>query len=263
MLKLRQTLLIGIICLLLLETAQLSFAAPAVGVKPGDWIKYQITLSYNGTASGTINFGELGAAEYVKSEILTVIDTTITAKMSLHMKNGTDITQMLTGNVATGTGNLTMFIAPSGMQKGDSFPGMMFGSYSPTITITDTVSRTCCGTSRTVNMYSLSVPPTNGYSASIAAYWDQSTGVLTELSMSMAMPEQTMDMKILATETNMWTSGIFSFNLGSDPFLNMVIPIIAIAAAAAGIAIITLVFLRKRNTATAPMPMITPAPVAS
>jgi len=259
--KLYKTVFIGLAIALLLSVVQSSFAAYTVGVKPGDWMKYQVTLSWTGTEPDTSDFGELSEAEYMKGEVLTVEGTIVTAKMIMHMKNGSDIEQTLTGNVATGEGNLTIFIVPSGMQKNDAFPSMMFGDQTTTFTVTDTMSKTYCGTSRTVNMYSLSMPPTNGYTATISAYWDQTTGVLTELSMNMSTPEQTMDMKVLATETNMWSSGIFGgFNFSSDPVMNMLIPVIAIAAVAAGVAVIALVLVRRSHRTAPPMPMPAPAP---
>jgi len=260
--KLYKTVFIGLAVALLLSVVQSSFAAYTVGVKPGDWMKYRVTLSWTGTEPDTSDFGELGEAQYMKGEVLTIEGTSVTAKMSMHMKNGSDIEQTLTGNVATGEGNLTIFIVPSGMQKNDAFPGMMFGDETTTLTITDTMSKTYCGTSRTVNVYSLSAPPTSGFTASISAYWDQATGVLTELSMKMTTPEQTMDMKVLATETNMWSSGIFGgFNFSQDPVMNMLMSVVAIAAVAAGVAIIALVFLRKSHRTVTPMLAPAPAPV--
>jgi hypothetical protein len=259
-LKLVKTVFIGLVVILLLSVAQSSFAAYTVGVKPGDWMKYNVTLSWTGTEPDTSDFGELGAAEYMKGEILSVDGTSVTAKMSMHMTNGSDTVQTLIGNVATGQGNLTIFIIPSGMEKGDNFPSMMFGDQTTTFSITDTESKTCCGTSRTVNIYSLSPPAVSGFSASITANWDQATGVLVELSMQMSTPEQSMDMKVLATETNMWSSGIFGgFNFSSDPVMNILIPVVAIALIAAGATIVALVFLRKRARPTAAMPMPTPA----
>jgi hypothetical protein len=259
-LKLVKTVFIGLVVTLLLSVVHSSFAAYTVGVKPGDWMKYHVTLEWTGTEPDTSDFGELGEAEYMKGEVVAVDGTSVTAKMSMHMKNGSDIEQTLIGNVATGEGNLTIFIIPSGMEQGDNFPSVMFGDEATTFTVTDTESKTYCGTSRTVNVYSLSTPPTSGFSATIAANWDQATGVLVELSMSMSTPEQTMDMKVLATETNMWSSGIFGgLNFSSDPMMNILIPVVAISAIAAGVAIIALVFLRKRTRPTATMPMPTPA----
>jgi hypothetical protein len=162
--------------------------------------------------------------------------------------------------VATGSGNLTIFIIPSGMQEGDAFPSMMFGDQTTRLTVTNTESKTYCGTSRTVNIYSLTAPSTNGFSASIAANWDQATGLLVELSMQISMTGQSMDMKVLATETNMWSSGIFGgFNFSSDPVMNILIPVVAIAFIAAGATIVALVFLRRGARPTATMPMPTPA----
>ena len=247
---------------LTLSIAQSSFAAYTVGVKPGDWIKYQVTFSWTGTQPDTSDFGDLGQAQYIKGEVSAVDGTSVTVKMSMQMNNGTEITQTLTGDVATGQGDLAIFIAPSGMQKGDAFPGTMFGTGTMSLTITDTVSRTYAGASRTVNMYSLSMPPTSGFTATIAAYWDQATGILTELSMSMTTPQQSMDMKVLATETNMWTSGIFGFNLTSDPLLNTLILVGIIAAVAGGAAATVLVIMRRSHrTAATPMPTPAPEPV--
>jgi len=261
LMKLYKTVLIALAVAILLSVAQPSYAAYTVGVKPGDWIKYQVTLTWTGTEPDTSDFGELGEAQYMKGEVVAVDGTSVTAKMSMHMNNGSDITQILIGNVATGEGNLTIFIVPSGMQKNDAFPGAMFGEGAITMSVTDTVSRTYAGASRTVNMYSLSMPPTSGFSAAISAYWDQATGVLTELSMSMSTPEQTMDMKVLATETNMWSSGIFGFSFTSDPAVNTLILVGIIAAVAAAVAIIVLVLVRRSHRTTTPMPAPAPAPM--
>ena len=261
--KLVETVLIGLVVALLLSVVPLSFAAYTVGVKPGDWMKYNVTLSWTGTEPDTNDFGELGEAEYMKGEILSVDGTSITAKMSMHMKNGSDVEQTLVGNIATGTGNLTIFIIPSGMEKGDSFLGMMFGSDTTTLSITDTVSKTYCGTSRTVNVYSLSAPPMNGLSASFAANWDQTTGVLVELSMQMSMTGQSMDMKVLATETNMWSSGLFGgLTFSSDPMMNILIPVLCISLVAAGIAVIAYAFVRRSHRPAQAMPLPAPTPVS-
>ena len=258
--KLVKTVFIGLVVVLLLSVFQSSFAAYTVGVKAGDWMKYQVTLTWTGTEPGTSDFGELGGAEYMKGEIVSVDGTTVTARVSMHMKNGSDIEQTLIGNVATGSGNLTIFMIPSGMQEGDAFPSRLFGDQATTLTVTNTETKTYCGTSRTVNIYSLTAPSTNGFSASIAANWDQATGVLVEISMHMSMTGQSMDMKVLATETNMWSSGIFGgFNFSSDPVMNVLIPVVAIAFIAAGATIVALVFLRRSHRAVSSVPMPTPA----
>ena len=257
--KLVKTVLVGLVIALLLSVLQSSFAAYTVGVKPGDWMKYQVTLSWTGTEPDMDDFGELGAAEYMKGEILSVDGTTVTSKMSMHMKNGSDVEQTLVGDIAAGSGNLTIFIIPSGMSEGDNLPGTMFGDFGA-LTVTDTESKTYCGSSRTVNIYSFSPPAMSGLSASISANWDQATGVLVELSMQMSMTGQSMDMKVLATETNMWSSGIFGgLNFSSDPVMNILVPVVAIAFIAAGVTVVALVFLRKRARPTAAMPMPTPA----
>jgi hypothetical protein len=259
-LKLVKTVLIGLAAILLFSVVQSSFAAYTVGVKPGDWMKYNVTLSWTGTEPDTDDFGELGEAEYMKGEVVAVEGTSVTAKMSMHMKNGSDTVQTLVGNVATGEGNVTFFIVPSGMEEGDAFPSKMFGDEATTFSVTDTETKTYCGTSRAVNVYSLSAPPVSGFSATIAANWDQATGVLVELSMSMSTPEQTMDMKVLATETNMWSSGIFGgLTFSSDPMMNILIPVVAISAIAAGATVVALIFLRKRHSPTAATAASAPA----
>lgn len=247
---------------LMLSFASSALCAYTVGVKLGDWMKYNVTLSWTGTEPDTSDFGELGEAEYMKGEVIAVEGTSVTAKMSMHMKNGSDTGQTLVGNLATGEGNATFFIVPSGMEEGDAFPSKMFEDEATTFTVTNTESKTYCGATRTVNVYSLSAPPVSGFSATIAANWDQATGVLVELSMQMSTPEQSMDMKVLATETNMWSSGIFSgLTFSSDPMMNILIPVVAISAIAAGATIVALIFLRKRHGPTATIP--TPAPASA
>src|SRR3990170_9006498 len=116
---------IGFFIALMFSFIPHAFCAYTVGVKSGDWMKYHVSLTWTGTEPGTDDFGELGEAEYMKGEVLTVEGTSVTAKMSMHMKNGSDVEQTLIGNVATGEGNLTIFIIPSGMEQGDNFPSVM------------------------------------------------------------------------------------------------------------------------------------------
>jgi hypothetical protein len=67
-------------------------------------------------------------------------------------------------------------------------------------------------------------------------------------------------MKVLATETNMWSSGIFGgLTFSSDPMMNILIPAVAISAVVAGATIVALIFLRKRHGPVAATPVPTPA----
>jgi len=233
--------LVGVVVALLVWAVSPCFGAYFVGVKAGDWVKYE------GSASGfePDEFLDLSQMEWMKGEVLGVSGTTVTVQMTAHYKNGSESVQILVGDVATASGNLTFMIMPAVLEKGDAFPIAMFDLGQVSLFINDTVSRTYMGVSRSVNALSLSVSE-DYVSLEVAGYWDQATGVLMELSMQVSALNENMQMSFKAIETNMWSGGGF---LGGDLSSNPIYLVGIIAAVIAVVAVAVVLFVRRK-----PMP---------
>ena len=242
--------LLGIVFTVLVSTVPTSFGAYTVGVKAGDWVKYQ------GNASGIEpeEFLDLSQMEWMKGEVLSVSGTTITVQMTAHYKNGSDAVQKLVGDVASASGNLTFMIMPAGSKEGDALPLAMFDLGQVGLSINDTVTRTYMGVSRSVNVLSISVSE-DAVSLEVGAYWDQATGVLMELSMQVSAMDQSMQMSIEAIETNMWSAGGF---LGGDLSSNLIYIVGIIATVIAVVAVAIVLFVRRKPM-PAPIPVSVPA----
>src|SRR4030067_1499883 len=114
--------LVGVLVALLVLVVPTCLAAHSVGVKAGDWVKYE------GSASGIEpdEFLDLSQMEWMKGEVLSVSGTTVSVQMTAHYKNGSDAVQKLVGDVASASGNLTFMIMPAGSTEGDALPLAMF-----------------------------------------------------------------------------------------------------------------------------------------
>lgn len=227
-----------VFAVLLVSVAPLSFGAYTVGVKAGDWIKY------TGTVSGmeSTDFMDFSQTSWIKSEVLSVSGTTVTLQLVAHFTNGSEAeVGKLVGDVATGSGNLT-FLMPAGMQKGDSFPSSVFGPSPIGLHINDTVSRSYAGASRAVNVISMA-SSFGSMSFEFAAYWDQATGVLLELFTSTSMPGESAQISIKATETNMWSGGLFG-DVGSFLSNNMVYIVVGLMGVTVVVVVIALLMMR-------------------
>lgn len=198
-------------------------------VKEGDWIKYDFTIS--GAPSGT------SLPDWIKVEFLSVTGTKVTMRVTTHMSDGTEDTDTMTLDVATGSGgeSLSGVVIPANQKKGDSVEITSYG----TVTIDGESTRIYAGASRTVVYASVSQ-----YGTELTYYWDKQTGVMVEVSGTSAG----MTLSAKATGTNMWEAGLFS---GQELWI---LVIIIVAVVAAGSAVL---LLRRRK---APIPEVTPAP---
>ncbi len=203
-----------------------------VGVKAGDWIKCDYTVT--GWSSGT------PYPEWLKVEILSVEGTTATVRATMHMDNGTEQSDTLSVDVVTGCGafdTLFGFIIPANCTTGDS---IMMGGDGLTfnVTIDGEITRTYVGASRRVVFASFSQHGTE-----LIYYWDKQTGILVESGATSG----DMIATGIATETNMWQPNPFWMQW-------WLWFIIALAVIAFSVAVS---FLMKRKLAKSPSQHVT------
>ena len=192
----------------------------SVGVKEGDWIEYNLTIT--GTPEYTY-------PTWMKIEIQSIEETTVTVKLTMNMSDGTQDTQTTSANIETGSGG-NVFIIPADLKDGDTFHLEYYGD----ITISGVETRTYVGASRTV-VQATATPKEDD--VPIEFSWDRSTGVLVEVSQSQV--NYTMSMK--TDKTNMWQAQ--PFGLPIDPTLLYVLIIVAIVI----VATVAFFMIRRRK----------------
>jgi len=224
--NLRKYIVLGILLLFLMGT--LAFEALSevqVGVKSGDWIKYDYTVGGGWPA-------EQPHPEWLKVEFLTVEGTNATVRVTMHMSDGTEQTN--TGSINIGAESQMMefsgLIIPANSKIDDSVYITGFGN----VTIEGTDTRTYAGASRTVVYASFSQ-----YGSQLTYYWDKQTGVMVEASMSSGDVSATAK----ATETNIWEAGPSGFPL--DPIYIIIIVVVVVAVVA------TVIILARRKKSEA------------
>jgi len=162
----------------------LAYAEVQVGVKMGDWIKYELAVS------GTTPPSNL--PQWVKAECTSVAGTNVTFRMTMHMSDGAEHVETWTIDVATGSGNaFFQIVIPANSKTGDTIQLVTNGS----VTITEEVTGTYAGASRTYVYASLA-----GESEQYTYRWDKQTGILLEISVT----QGSASIAYRANNTNIW-----------------------------------------------------------
>jgi len=162
---------------------------PGVGVKTGDWVKLDYTIS--GAPPGT------NLPRWIKLEFLSVEGTIANVRVTMHMADGTEQSDNVPVDVAAGGGafaGLSGFVIPANTEVGDSINMSGYG----TVTIAGEKTKTYAGASRTVVYVSISQ-----FGAQLTYYWDKQTGVMVEASGTSDGMTATAKVK----ETNIWQAG--------------------------------------------------------
>jgi hypothetical protein len=188
-------------------------AQTSVGVKKGDWIEYQVTVTGNPPADHDI--------VWARMEVTGVLGEAISLDIQTEFSNGTNFPESITLNLATGVLG-DDFIIPQNLNIGDTF----HDQYQGTITITNVTRLTVAGAERAV--MSGSTPETT-YN------WDRQTGILVDANSS--YPEYSMATK--TSGTNMWQPQI----LGVDPIVTYVL-----VTAVLTVVVVVAIFVWGRKT---------------
>jgi hypothetical protein len=174
----------------------------AFGVQAGDWARYSIEITLP-EGDDTNEFAELADIEWIEGRVDNVSGDVVSGRFILHYKNGTEVDESFSDVI--GESELPFFIKPN-LQTGDLVPLLIVDEE---MMINGTEAREYAGAGRDVNYVRLSMDEM-GISSSIESYWDQVTGVLCELGMSISgeiLGESlSMSLTFLLTDTNVWTA---------------------------------------------------------
>jgi hypothetical protein len=217
---------LGAVAVLFLLSLGLTYAEVQVGVKAGDWIKYDAITSGNSSSD---------MPQWVKIEFLNVAGTTVTYRETQHMSNGTEQSMIRTLDVASATGNATFqLLVPANSKTGDIIQMIEGGN----VQVAGEKTETYAGASRTVIYASLSREGTQ-----VNYYWDKQVGILLEV----ALTQGSASLAYKATSTNIWQT--FPSNPLMLPSLSVEIMSICISTVVAVVIVVTaLIYTRRKRS---------------
>jgi hypothetical protein len=189
-----------------------------IGVKPGDWIEYDLNWTDPPGSPYSV---------WIRDEVLDVNGSIITIERLQKMDDGSLKNRTETGDIVEGTGAAAAVFIPAGLRPGDLVSIEGFGLVS----INGTEQRTYLGREHTV-LWSDFL--SKGFDLLI--YWDRDKGVALE----MHTQHITRNGVTKIADSNMWDSG--SVDGGDDDYflwLGILMPIILI--------IVIALFLVRRN----------------
>lgn len=221
----RRITALGIMVMAFLLCLNLAYAEVQVGVKVGDWVKYELTVS------GASPPQDL--PQWVRAECTSVAGTNVTLRMLMHMSNGAEHMETWTIDVATGSGHaFFQAVIPANSKTGDTIQLVTNDS----VTIAGEATGTYAGASRTY-VYASLVEEDGQFDYC----WDKQTGVLLEVSLT----QDSASIAYKATDTNIWQPSQNPFAL---PNLPIEILSICISTAVA-IAIVTtaIIYTKRKN----------------
>lgn len=217
---------LGTLMLLSTVLAVSSLSEAQVGVKAGDFIRYDFTVS--GAPSG------FPVPTEFFMEILSVQGTNVTARVTLKLSDGTEQNSTGTVDIVSGQGTIGAtpgFIIPAGLTTGASIMIPGFGTF----VIQGEATKTYVGAARTV-VFTDVAPPTTP-STNLSYYWDKETGILVEVGGTSAGST----IALTPSETNMW---------GPDPAFSLSFFLQAwVLAVIAGlvVAVIAAIYIMRRR----------------
>jgi LPXTG-motif cell wall-anchored protein len=153
-----------------------------VPLKSGDWIRYDIDVTYLGqTFQGSIEL----TIQYVQGTLITGTYELTTGGQSIVPP------EQFTLDISTGVGQSARgFIVPANLTVGDFIPG----ESANVLALTDWRGRKA--------IVANASSPYLGFASQV--YWDQTTGVLLETRGSVSG----QDFSIVLAETSLWTGGL-------------------------------------------------------
>ena len=193
-----------IVSVSIIASPTLAYDEPSVGVKEGDWIEYNISVTGIGTLPPTHD------VRWMRIEILPVQGAAFSANLTARYANGTLGSAIWKFNFTEGNVGGWMII-PSNLGPGDTFydSSMLFGN-SVNITIQRQEQKTVLGATRTV---------TYGNDSFRHKEWDKATGVfvgslehIKNVTNKAGWYIEDLTVTIQAVATNMWSPQILGLN---------------------------------------------------
>lgn len=223
-----------------------------VGVKAGDWIKYQVTWTGNETQHSQL--APIFECDWVKLDVISEAGITATINGTLHYSNGTQTSE--TANINIEDRLPFSFIYASNLTTGDPVNPFAYQ------TINQTVTRMFARENRNVNVIDETSSFGDGFT-NVQIFFDKNSGIMVEVDVTVTNPYDpsvNMEASIKATETNIWSANAL------DLLQDNLIYIIAGIAVTIVIVAATIVIRRRKPLSpqqAPPPPSSAPPPPAS
>ena len=177
-----------IVLIITVSFTAVAFADIPVGVKKGDWIKYQVTATGNPPSEENITWARMDITD-VQDENISINVQTGYANGTIYPENGITL-NLTTGAIGDG------FFIPTNLTSGDRYQT----EYEGTLNITGVGKIEAGGAERTVF---------SGVSNQTTYYWDKQTGIMVAAISSLT--GYTLSTK--TSGTNIWQPQIVGLNL--------------------------------------------------
>lgn len=185
-----------------------------VGVKEGDWAKYNVLVNYSTNDPNAPIVPALADVDYLLIRIVSVAKTNVTYELVIRYKNGTEQESVSWLDVATGLTDYGIvmpygLIIAANLTAGEK---VYLNAYAPTINLTSTALY--AGLQREVNSILMEGETTiPGYYRTfmdLEIRWDRISGILCEQKVNVTYADEakgyetSMFAQIIITETNIW-----------------------------------------------------------
>ncbi len=194
------------------------------GVMVGDTFKYTFNFDINATSSqfdfpsileGLV--AQVKDIDWVQTKITQVSGTTVTAQTTMQFKNGTQMTNTQTSDVATGEGELSMFLIAANLNPNDRLYTGNDQIINGTQTITypsgtrqvnyEIINSSFTVTQEELKDFNITGPLEQNNLQQ--TYWDKQTGALVEMSYSMVSRSELLNadisLNVKLIETSVYT----------------------------------------------------------
>jgi hypothetical protein len=229
-------ILLSIISISIVASAVLVSGEPLVGVREGDWIEYDVSMSGKGSMPPTHD------VRWFRIEVLPVEGAAFSVNLTSRYANGTVGSAIWKFNFTEGNVE-GWIIIPANLGEGDTFYDYSIHTGVPVnVTIQDEEQKTVLGATRTV---------TYGKDSLRHKEWDKATGLFigtTEFYKNVTTRSgwyiEDLTVTVKAVATNMWSPQI----LGLDQTTFYAIIIVSVVAVVILVSAVAVVMRKKKRS---------------
>ena len=218
----------------------------SLGVKAGDTFVFSYSLTWESNQTGVeppSSIRDQGDLQYIASAILEVNNVSVTSNTSYCYSNGM-LMEIATSDY--GGGYVPFFIPPN-LGAGDLIPlTNLENSPNSACYINDTINQSFGSQTRAVDHLQIEFPFEGFAGVSCNAYWDQATGVMTQVAYSYS--NQTGDtITTWSVTAKLTDTNVFVMSDSQSPFPSSSVPEISSIAVALLMAVLFAVTILYRK----------------
>ncbi|MEJ2272500.1 MAG: hypothetical protein P8X91_08510 [Candidatus Bathyarchaeota archaeon] len=198
--KIKNNFFLSLMFVLSISLVVFPICYASFGVNVGDWAKYEVSTSVSEGSQELVDELSDVDIDWLRLEVENVSSGSVIIELTAHFINGTEETDSIDSDELG-------FIVEADLQEGDS---IIAPYLEQELTIDSTLSREYVGSNRFVNL--IEVSSGLGLNNTYMAFFDQETGILCEMSLSLEIDmlgehyESSLNYKLI--ETNVFDTSI-------------------------------------------------------